>query len=478
MSAATKAEAPAKAGGTSSESRPSEPGVLTVLELSTATAVLALIALLISINWSEFLDQIPQVVPWIVVVALADLLPVPVWESVELMTSFPILLAVAFVFPPYVAGFVSFVGASDRREIHHDIPAGRALYNRSNVALSVMAASWVFGRMNGNLLHWPDALFVAAVALAVDVLINGSLLVLGTKLLTGLPPTDIIRNVYGGKHSLAFAVGYACFGLLALVLATVYIAAGTWGLLAFAVPVFLARQMFQHWKELAVSERQLGASRRALTQLTSRIVDERRDERLAVAAGIHDEVLPPMYKAHLMGQVLRQDFASGRLLDLEADIPDLIEATEAASVALRDLIGDLRRSTLGPGGLVHTLELLTQTLAADSGVKIRLEAGQVPGTPLTHLLLYQVAREALANVVKHSEARNARVILEDCGDAVRLVVEDDGRGFSPSPVDDTQHFGLQLMRERVELVGGVFFLEASSQTGTRVIAKVPVDRQP
>jgi signal transduction histidine kinase len=394
------------------------------------------------------------------------------------MTSFPILLAAAFVFPPFLAGFVSFVGTSDLREIRRDIPIGRAFFNRSNVALSVMAASWIFARMDGSLMRWPDAVIIAAVALTVDLLINGSLLVLGTRLLTSIPPMQIIRNVYGGPRCLAFGAGYACFGLLALVLATVYVAAGAWGLVAFAVPVFLARQMFQHWKELAVSDRQLSQSRKLLTQVSSRIVDERRDERLAVAAGIHDEVLPPMYKAHLMGQVLRQDLAFGRLLDLEADIPDLIQATEAASMALRDLIGDLRQSTLGPGGLVHTLELLTQTLSAESGIAISLEAVQVPGTPLTHLLLYQVAREALANVIKHSEASNARVVLEDAGDAVRLVVEDNGKGFGLGLVDDNQHFGLQLMRERVELVGGVFFVEASRSVGTRVIAKVPVDRLP
>jgi signal transduction histidine kinase len=451
---------------------------LTVLELATATVVVVLMSLLIATNWSQFVSQLPVLLPWIIVVAIADLLPVPIWGSVELMTSFPILLAAAFVFPPFLAGFVSFIGTSDRREIRRDISAGRALFNRSNVAVSVMAASLIFARMSGDLRLWPYAILAAAAALTVDVLINGSLLVLGTRLLTGLPPSDIVRNVYGGRQSLAFAAGYACFGLLALVLATFYKTAGVWGLIVFAVPVFLARQMFQHWKDLAVSERQLSDSRKVSAQLTSRIVDERRDERLAVAAGIHDDILPPMYKAHLMGQVLRQDLAFGRLLDLEADIPDLIQATEAARDALRDLVGDLRRSTLGPGGLVHTLELLTQALAAESGIAITLEAADVPGTPLTHLLLYQVAREALANVVKHSGARTARVIIEDCGEAVRLVIEDDGKGFRSGPVDETRHFGLQLMRERVELVGGVFFVEAHAGTGTRIIAKVPVDRLP
>jgi signal transduction histidine kinase len=353
---------------------------------------------------------------------------------------------------------------------------GRALFNRSNVAISVAAEAWIFGLMRGDVLSWPTVIPVAMAALVVDLLINATLLILGTRLLTGLPVLQLVRNVYGGSQPLPFGVAYTCFGLLALVLATVYQTAGAWGLIAFAIPLVLARQMFVHWKKLAAARIQLSEKHQLLAHVTSRIADERRDERLVVAAGIHDDVLPPLYRVHLMGQVLRQDLASGRLLDLEADLPDLLSATEAASAALRDLIRDLRKSTLGPGGLVPTLQLLAQSLSTEAGIRIELHAQAIGGTPLTHLLLYQVAKEALANVVRHAHADRAQVTLEDSGDHIRLVVEDNGTGFHPALVDASSHFGLQLMRERVELAGGLFFVEASPQTGTRVVVKVPIER--
>jgi two-component system NarL family sensor kinase len=234
--------------------------------------------------------------------------------------------------------------------------------------------------------------------------------------------------------------------------------------------------MFVHWKQVGDAQAQLHDERQALGVVSNRIVDERRDERLTVAAGIHDEVLPPLYKVHLMGQVLRQDLASGRLLDLESDLPDLLQATERASEALRDLVRDLRTSPLGPGGLGPTIELLARNLQAESGIKIVVSAEPVPGTALMHLLVYQVAREALANVVRHSGASAARVTLTDDGDSIRLAVEDDGSGFVPGLVDRGEHFGLQLMRERVELSGGVFFLESSPSQGTRLVAKVPAEK--
>jgi two-component system sensor histidine kinase DegS len=69
-----------------------------------------------------------------------------------------------------------------------------------------------------------------------------------------------------------------------------------------------------------------------------------------------------------------------------------------------------------------------------------------------------------------------RISLSDVGDSVRLVIEDDGVGFEPLAVDESSHFGLQLMRERVELAGGTFHLEASVDRGTRVTVVVPVER--
>jgi signal transduction histidine kinase len=414
--------------------------------------------------------------PWLIVVALADLMPVPIWGSVELMMSFPVLLASAFVFPPYVVGFLAFVGSVDVREVRREIPLGRALFNRSNIALSVMMASLVFHTLDGDVVLWPEVLVPASVSLAIDFSINATLVIVGMRLLTGLPLHRLIRNVYGGSQPAAFLGGYLCFGLMALVLATVYVAAGAWGLVAFAIPVLLARQMFIHWKAPALARLQLQEERRLLSHVSSRIADERRDERLAVAAGIHDDVLPPLTKVHLMGQVLRQDLASGRLLDLEVDLPDLLRATEAASLAFRDLIKDLRESTVGPGGLVHTLGLLVRSLSDESEIRFQLDAEPVPGTPLTHLLVYQVAREALANVVRHSSAKMVRISLQDVGYSVRLVVDDDGTGFEPLAVDRASHFGLQLMRERVELAGGTFRLE-TSRRGTRVTVIVPVDRR-
>ena len=75
-------------------------------------------------------------------------------------------------------------------------------------------------------------------------------------------------------------------------------------------------------------------------QATDSLANERRDERQVLAGELHDEVLP-LFKVHLMGQVLRQDLDSGRQI-----LPELLTATEMAQSAIRDVVRGLRGAKL------------------------------------------------------------------------------------------------------------------------------------
>ena len=245
-------------------------------------------------------------------------------------------------------------------------------------------------------------------------------------------------------------------------------------LVAFAIPLLISRQMFTHWKRLGEANRAIASKERALTAVSSRIADERRDERLALAAGIHDEVLPPLYKVHLMGQVVKHDLASGRLLDLESDVPDLIQAVESADSSLRDMVRGLRRSTIGRAGLGETLRLLVNEVETTTRARVETVIRPVGGSPLIHLLVYQLAREAMSNAVRHANATTIVLVLDEDVDSIRLRITDDGLGFDMLGVDSSSHFGLQLMRERVELAGGILLVDSHPGEGTTVLARLPI----
>ena len=344
---------------------------------------------------------------------------------------------------------MAFVAALDRREFRREVSVVRALYNRSQVAASVMLASAVFHAMGGSPKEWPEVLAIGLVALSVDWVANSVLVMVPVALMTRLPTAEVVRRVYG-ESPFQHALGYLCLGLLAVSLGAVYDVAQGWGLVAALLPLALARQVFMRGRRLEDAAKKLAAKDRALVSATEQTLLERRDERMAVAGELHDEVLPPLFKVHLMGQVLRQDLSSDGSSDLDQDLPELLVATEAAQEAIRSLVRDLRQSSIGPGGLNVTLELLARQLESAGSPPIEMHLQDVGASSLTQLLSYQVVREALNNAARHSRATRIVVRLFREEGLVRLVVEDDGIGFDPQQVDRDAHFGLQLIAERVE----------------------------
>jgi two-component system NarL family sensor kinase len=90
--------------------------------------------------------------------------------------------------------------------------------------------------------------------------------------------------------------------------------------------------------------------------------------------------------------------------------------------------------------------------------------------------VFSAARELLANVVRHAEARVLTLRLVDDGQALELAVEDDGRGFTPELLGERLadgHIGLATQRVRVEAVGGTLELASELGVGTRAVIRLP-----
>ena len=163
-----------------------------------------------------------------------------------------------------------------------------------------------------------------------------------------LAPRGVLRKMFGASpwHYLA---GYLLLGLLAMPLSAAFATGGVWAVLLFLAPLVLAREMFRQTQQFLDATERIRMKDVAILGAAGELVRERKDERLALAGELHDEVLPSLFKVHLMGQVLRQDLAAGKLLELDDDLPELLIATDAAQRAIRDLLGDLRVASRGFG---------------------------------------------------------------------------------------------------------------------------------
>ena len=296
---------------------------------------------------------------WTACVALMGLVSIQTDSGPQLGMDMPLLLAVGFLYGPIVAGVVAFVSFLDLRELRGSIGLTRGLFNRAQTSLSVMAASVAFALVGGAVGDLPRAGLAALIAVGVDSLANYGMVIGVMVLHDRCSVVSCLRRLRLGS-SWDFVVTYLSFGLLSLLLAQMYLTAEHWALVLFVLPTVLARKALWGSQALDGAHARIRTQGQAIAEATARVADERRDERLTIAAGLHDDVLPPLFKVHLMGRVLGQDLATGRLLALEEDVPELIHATDQASAAMRAVIRNLRESPLGSRGLAHTLRLLAR----------------------------------------------------------------------------------------------------------------------
>ena len=147
----------------------------------------------------------------------------------------------------------------------------------------------------------------------------------------------------------------------------------------------------------------------------------------------------------------------------------LTHVDHAAAASLRDLAVELRPSGLREHGLASAISRHAARVAESSGIEVDLALDGLPEMldEQTEIALFRVVQEALTNVARHSGSRRASVLATALGDRLRLVVEDEGRGFDPAA--PTGRLGLAGIRERVELIGGELRIESSPGAGTAVI---------
>lgn len=407
---------------------------------------------------------------WTLLAFSVSLFPVAV-EDFRLTLDLPILLAAGIVFSPEAAALVAFIASADLREIRREVSFSHALFNRAQIALSVYAAALVFHAFDVARARWWLGLVATAAAVLAEYAVNVGLVAAHAATLRRGRWRQLLRKLRVGTWT-QFLVSYLAYGALALVMAQLYQRVGAWSVVAFFVPIMVARQALLRSQELQLLTGELMTRERLLQRLFERMTDERRDERLRIAGELHDETLQVLTKLWLSGRSIENSADSGVPL---SEIHELMGLCESASDSLRHMIHDLRRSPLGRGGLVSCLRSLVADLRLDWKRQIELKAPErIQAEPAVQVALYQIAREAILNALKHAEPSAIRIAVELEQGRAALVVEDDGPGFESRAADSTQHFGLDLMRERARSVGGRLSIQSQAGKGTRLRVAIPL----
>ncbi len=223
--------------------------------------------------------------------------------------------------------------------------------------------------------------------------------------------------------------------------------------------------------ESLAMERQLEENR----QLTQLIQTHIEDERRSLARELHDE-LGQYVTAIKTFAVAIANKAKDKSPDIAANAQTIVGAANQIYEGMHSIIRQLRPGALDNLGLSETLRDAMhywQTLHASVRFELKLN-GQLDdlGESL-NINVYRIVQESINNALKHAQAKNIEVSLTLLENELQLLIKDDGVGMNLASVDQSQHFGLLGIRERVQGFHGSFSLLSEPNRGTAIHINIP-----
>lgn len=199
------------------------------------------------------------------------------------------------------------------------------------------------------------------------------------------------------------------------------------------------------------------------------------DERQRIARELHDDTAQRLAAMLVRLQVaMRQEDLPKRNTILEEIREGILETAEA----VRRIARGLRPPVLDEVGVIAAIRSHAEALrkAYEFDIDVENPAEEPRLGPDAELALYRIVQEALSNVVRHAGATRARVVFDAGNGSLRVLVEDDGKGFVLDPTRPTSGLGLMGMRERARNAGGELQIDSRPGEGTRVRVKIPLRR--
>ncbi|MDX1532226.1 MAG: ATP-binding protein, partial [Rhodothermales bacterium] len=199
-------------------------------------------------------------------------------------------------------------------------------------------------------------------------------------------------------------------------------------------------------------------------------------ERRRISQLLHDGLQQLLFGAHLQVDALEGEALQSDPAAFHAQVVRVGALLDEAVQACRTLALDLCPPVLEHEGVETALAWLAVHMREAHALDVDLYVEgpcDLPGVE-RRVLLFQLVRELLFNVVKHAGTRRARVRLADDG-AVRITVEDDGVGFDAAAAEEEPGpgFGLYSVRERLGLFGGTLVVDSRPGAGTRATLTLP-----
>ena len=258
-------------------------------------------------------------------------------------------------------------------------------------------------------------------------------------------------------------------------------AVGTAGVVISILLLYLANlyKLRQRNLSLKLSQNELRQQRKlerlnsqAQVKILNATLDGKETERKQIAEILHDNVSALLSSANMHLEATQKQYGD--------NIPEELQKTQQiiteASEKIRDLSHNLVSSVLLKFGLEYATKDVAKKFSY-SEIKISTAILNVfRYSQDFEIKVFNIIQELINNILKHSKAKNAYIMLEEEGEMINLIVKDDGVGFEQAS-DEDAGIGLNQIKARINMMNGNFMIESSKGNGTKVIASIPIARK-
>ncbi|MEW5831199.1 MAG: sensor histidine kinase [Chloroflexota bacterium] len=202
------------------------------------------------------------------------------------------------------------------------------------------------------------------------------------------------------------------------------------------------------------------------------LVNAQEAERQRLSRQMHDG------PAQALSNFILQTEIAMRLMDVDAgqareELSNLKASAMGTFQKVRNFIFELRPMMLDDLGLVPTIKKYSETFKEQTGldVTVNVSGSDRRLEPYIEVMVFRALQELLGNASRHSQATLVKVHVDMGETAIKVSVDDNGKGFDPDVTENS--LGIKLIRERSEMLGGTFELDTVIGKGTRITFTLP-----
>lgn len=209
------------------------------------------------------------------------------------------------------------------------------------------------------------------------------------------------------------------------------------------------------------------------------ILDIQEKERQRIARDLHDTSLQNL--AHLLHKIeLSSKYIDEDPIKAKLELAMVNKSLKLTIQEMRNTIFDLRPMTFDDLGLRESFEGLIDRLKESSDFDIEYEIEDINcNNSLVLMTIFRIVEECMNNAVKHSNGSRVYFKIGKEINNCIIVIKDNGQSFDFQKVVDTEkrHFGLEILRERVELLSGIIEINSDPGVGTTIKVEIPLTEE-